>query len=123
MTEPTNKGPRGVIKALAALLPLGAMGVSVALAAAPARPIAPPDAAAGNVAGRLQAIRAAVTEITADQAGLQPGDPDIQKAWWANWRPGWFNGGWRNWRNGWNNWNNWRNNWFNGGWNNFWRNW
>jgi rSAM-associated Gly-rich repeat protein len=118
---------RRMLKTLASLLPLGALGVSVALAAAPMKPVitaGSEDAAKPSVAGRLAAIRTAVSEITAEQAGLQPGDPNIQKAWWGNWRPGfWGNGGWGNWHNGWHNW---RNAWGNGGWHNwhnFWRNW
>ena len=121
---------RRMLKTLASLLPLGALGVSVALAATPAKPIVSSgnkDAATRDVAGRLQAIRAAVSEVTAEQAGLQPGDPNIQKAWWGNWHPGfWGNGGWRNWHNGWGN-GGWRNGgWGNGGWHNWhngWGNW
>ena len=126
---------RRMLKILASLLPLGALGVSIALAATPAKPIigsgnedaASRDVAGRDVAGRLRAIRAAVSEVTAEQAGLQPGDPNIQKAWWGNWRPGWWgNGGWRNWHNGWGN-GGWRNGgWGNGGWHNWhngWGNW
>jgi rSAM-associated Gly-rich repeat protein len=124
-----------MLKILASLLPLGALGVSIALAATPAKPIigsgnedaASRDVAGRDVAGRLRAIRAAVSEVTAEQAGLQPGEPNIQKAWWGNWRPGWWgNGGWRNWHNGWGN-GGWGNGgWGNGGWHNChngWGNW
>jgi rSAM-associated Gly-rich repeat protein len=117
---------RRTLKALAALLPLGALGISVALAAAPGKPIEPtnaPDAAKPSVATRLATIRTAVSQVTAEQAGLQQGDPNILKAWWGNWRPWWGNGGWRNWPNGWHNWGN---GWGNGGWHNWpnwWRNW
>ena len=127
---------RRTLKALAALLPLGALGISTALAGTPAKPIVVPGQEAvppPGVAERLQAIRAAVSQVTAEQTGLQPGDPNIQKAWWGNWRPGWWanwhpgwgNGGWHNWHNGWGNggWHNWHNGWGNGGWHNFWRNW
>src|SRR5580698_8460077 len=124
-----------MLQTLGALLPLGAVGVSGALAATPARPIVPAETAGATqpgVAERLQAIRSAVSQVTAEQTGLQAGDPNIQKAWWgngpgiwANWHPGWGNGGWRNWHNGWGNggWRNWHNGWGNGGWHNFWRNW
>ena len=122
---------RRMLKAIAVLLPLGALGVSAALAAAPAKMIANPggdDAAKPGVAERLQAIRTAVSQVAAEQAGLQPGDPNVAKAWWGNWGPGgaWGNGGWRN--GGWGNggWHNWHNGWGNGGWHNwpnFWRNW
>ena len=124
---------RRMLQALGVLLPLGALGVSGALAAAPGKPPAPTtDGPQPAVAERLQAIRAAVSQVTAEQTGLPPGDPNIQKAWWGNWgpgwgnfAPGWRNGGWRNWHNGWGNggWRNWHNGWGNGGWHNFWRNW
>jgi rSAM-associated Gly-rich repeat protein len=122
---------RRMVKALAALLPLGALGVSVALAAAPGQPAAPAqhgNAAERGVSNRLQAIREAVSEITANQTGLEPGDPNIGQVQWLNFGvPGWRNGGWNNWRNGgWRN-GGWRNGgWNNGGWNNWhnaWRNW
>jgi rSAM-associated Gly-rich repeat protein len=121
---------RRTVKALAALLPLGALGVSVALAAAPGQPAAPAqqdDAAERGVADRLQAIREAISEITAEQTDLEPGDPNIGKVQWLNFGgPGWRNGGWNNWRNGWRN-GGWGNGgWRNGGWNNWhnaWRNW
>jgi len=126
---------RGSLKLLAALLPLGALGISSALAAAPGKPLAPmagTEIAQPAVAERLAAIRSAVSQVTAEQTGLQPGDRNIQKAWWgnwaprfwANWHPGWGNGGWHNWHN-WGNggWHNWHNGWGNGGWHNFWRNW
>jgi rSAM-associated Gly-rich repeat protein len=118
------------LKALMALLPMGAMGISSALAAVPPKPV---HQDATQVAQRLQAIRSAVSQVTADQHGLPPGDPNIQKAWWGNFGPGlgWRNGGWRNggwgnggWRNGgWRNagWPNWGNGWPNG-WGNGWRN-
>jgi len=118
--------PRRTLKALAALLPLGAFGISVALAAAPAKPIAPQtddSSAKPDVATRLAAVRTGVSQVIAAQEGLPPGDPNIVKTWWGNWRPGWGNGGWRNWSNGWHNWGN---GWHNGGWHNwpnFWRNW
>ena len=116
---------RRMLKALAALLPLGALGASTALASAAARPAV---AAHDGVAQRLRAIRGAVSELTAKDADLAPGDPNIRKAQWVNWLPGWGNGGWHNggWRNGgWNNWHNgWHNGgWGNGGWHNGWHNW
>lgn len=118
------------LKALVALLPLGALGISAVLAAASAEPITTPqrDAAANaeNVAERLQAIRRAVSQATALQHGLTEGDPNIVKAWWGNFRPGggWRNGGW-GWRNGGWGWRNggWHNGaWRNGGWPNRWGN-
>lgn len=123
--------PRRMAKALAALLPLGAFGVSVVLAATPAKAAAAPlDVSQRDVARRLQAIRGAVSELAASQADEDAAaDPNVQKAQWLNWGiPSWRNGGWNNWRNGWGNggWNNWHNGWRNGGWNNWhngWRNW
>jgi rSAM-associated Gly-rich repeat protein len=136
---------RSTIRVLAALLPLGAFGMSTALAAAPGKPFvaaaddnsASPSVTSASVATRLKAIRTATSQAVSEQAGLQPGDPNIQKAWWGNWHGGgwgwhggWGNGGWHNWHNGWGNggwgnggWHNWHNGWGNGGWHNFWRNW
>ena len=82
-----------MVKALAALLPLGALGVSVALAAAPGQPAAPAqqdDAAERGVADRLQAIREAISEITAEQTDLEPGDPNIGKVQWLNFGGSWL---------------------------------
>ena len=119
---------RRTIQMLAALLPLGITGMSAALAAAPGKPVSnSQNPASPGVAVRLKAIRAAVSHVAADQTGLEPGDPNIERVWlWGN--GGWRNGGWRNggWRNGgWGNggWHNWHNGWGNGGWPNFWRNW
>ena len=120
---------RRTLKTLAALLPLGALSISAALAAAPGKsmtPIEAGDAVTPSVSQRLLAIRGAVSSVTSEQTGIQPGDPNIQKAWWsnwaprfwANWHPGWGNGGWGN-----GGWHNWHNGWGNGGWHNFWRNW
>jgi rSAM-associated Gly-rich repeat protein len=122
---------------LAFLLPLGSIGTSAALAAAPGKPAEPTGAGqseARDVAGRLHAIREAVSQAVVEDPGSAGDDARIEKAWWGNWHPGWRNGGWgwRNggwgWRNGgwgWANggWPNWHNGWHNGGWGNFWRNW
>ncbi|MFO1055943.1 MAG: GrrA/OscA1 family cyclophane-containing rSAM-modified RiPP [Dongiaceae bacterium] len=126
---------RRTLKTLAALLPLGALGISSALASTPAsaRDSTPAVAAQGSaleqpgVAERLAAIRAAVSEITGGPNLPQAGEPGIQRLAWHNWGNfgPWFNGGWKNWGNGWHNggWNNWGNGWHNGGWKNFWANW
>jgi rSAM-associated Gly-rich repeat protein len=131
---------------LTALLPAGAFGLSVALAAsaskaAPAEPQEPrtePDVDAFSVANELQAIRDAVDEASAEiQTGHvgQIRDPDVRLAWWLNgnglgWGNGgavWGNGGYpawgnaRPWGNGWGGWVNaapWGNGWRNGGWGN-----
>ena len=104
--------PRRTLWALAALLPLGALGISTALASAPA-----PSAASGaverpGVAERLAAIRSAVSEIAADPAMPQPGDAGTETVAWGNW------GNFNPWGNG-----GWRNGWHNGGWKNYWGNW
>jgi rSAM-associated Gly-rich repeat protein len=122
---------RRTLGALAALLPLGALGISTALAATPAPSATDSALERPGVAERLAAIRSAVSEMTADPSMPQPGAPGTETiAWhnWANFGP-WGNGGWKNWGNGWHNggwfnggWNNW-NNWKNGGWKNFWANW
>jgi len=110
------------LKILSSVLPAGAVGASLLLAAptpAGAKPDMSSDHAGigrgGHVAERLAAIRDAVSEV----AGQGP-QRSVELAWWA-WRNGgggWRNGGW-GWRNG--GWGN--GGWRNGGWRNFWRNW
>ncbi len=128
------------LDALTVLLPAGVLGVSMALASAPAEAVVVPKpnagstaTADGSVAARLQAIRDGVTAVASREPPVAADDtPNILKAWWGNggWRNGgwgWHNGGWgwRNggwgWRNGWPN--GWGNGWHNGGWPNFWHNW
>ena len=58
---------RRTLKALATLLPLGALGISSALAAVPAKPVVAvesSESADPGVAQRLSAIRNAVSEVT-----------------------------------------------------------
>jgi rSAM-associated Gly-rich repeat protein len=115
-------------EALAALLPAGVMGLSMALAAA--------DAAAAtsssdvpssdkSVATRLEALRGTMTEAVKEAIEKSEPyvavDPETRLAWWGNgWRNGgWHNGGWRN--GGWHN-GGWGNGWHNGGWGNGWPN-
>jgi len=133
---------------LAALLPAGALGLSISLASAGAQAKAAPDSdnavadRSDLVALRLQAIRISVSEAlsqaTEDKENLST-EPETQLTWWGN--GGWRNGGWRNggWGNGgWHNggWGNgWHNGWGNGGllnqlfnpwgngWHNGWHNW
>ena len=121
-------------RALAALLPAGAFGLSVGLASVDAAASRPsnggPDAKApGDVALRLHSIRKSVSEAleqyAKDGEPFVAVDPETQLAWWGNggWRNGgWHNGGWRN--GGWGNggWHNWGNGWHNG-WHNGWLNW
>jgi rSAM-associated Gly-rich repeat protein len=132
-------------KALAALLPAGVLGISVALAAlavGQAESLTTERTGSeqtASVAERLSEIRAGVSQI--DVPGQK--DTDLDGALLAEWINvgggfGWRNGGWRNggwgnggWRNGgWGNggWHNWGNGgWGNGGgwhnWHNFWHNW
>jgi rSAM-associated Gly-rich repeat protein len=117
-------------EALAALLPAGVMGLSMALAAADASAATAvtdaPDASK-SVAARLEAIRGSVSEAWKQAYEKSEPyvalDPETKLAWWGN--GGWRNGGWRNggWGNGgWHNWGNggWHNGgWGNGGWNNW----
>jgi rSAM-associated Gly-rich repeat protein len=124
------------------LLPAGAIGISATLATAPAEAVVvpqqnplPQQAAPANVAQRLEAIRAGVSEIVGspDVQSSSLENPYIMKVWWHNgwgfrnggW--GWHNGGWGNgggWHNGgWGNGGGWRNGgWGNGGWGNGWHN-
>jgi rSAM-associated Gly-rich repeat protein len=127
---------KNTIKTLSALLPVGVMGMSVALASTtPAEtPATPASGGETQVASRLASIRDAVSAVSAEE---QARDGNVQTAWWANWHGGgirfggwrnggWHNGGWGNggggWANGWpNGWHNWGNGWHNG-WHN-WHNW
>ena len=124
----TSKDRRST-EALAALLPAGVMGLSMALAAADATAAtAVTDApnASKSVADRLETIRGSVSEAWKQAyEKAEPYvalDPETKLAWWGN--GGWRNGGWRN--GGWGNggWHNWGNGWHNGGWGNGgWNNW
>jgi rSAM-associated Gly-rich repeat protein len=125
---------RRSVRALAALLPAGALCLSVSLASAEAAASLSsqdggPDAKKpGEVAKRLQSIRLSVSDAmekyAKDGEPFVAVDPETQLAWWGNggwrnggWRNGgWGNGGWHNWGNG--GWHNWGNGWHNG-----WLNW
>ena len=105
---------RRALRALAALLPAGALGLSVSLAAADAKAALSADAKAkkpGSVAERLQSIRATVSgamnEMPMGDEPFLKVDPEKRLAWWGN--GGWGNGagfraplGWLNigWPNG-----------------------
>ena len=124
---------------LSALLPAGALGMTILLGssgAEAAREIADPQASVAPpapVSRRLDAIRDAVSEAIRAE-GRVPLEGTESVAWanigvnipflwpfWNNWgNGGWGNGGWRNggWRNG--GWHN--GGWGNGGWHNGWRN-
>jgi rSAM-associated Gly-rich repeat protein len=120
---------RRKLRALAALLPAGALSLSMSLAAADANASASAGAdrpSQTSVAQRLQSIRNSVSEVMTEvskDADDPSVDRDIQLAWWGN--GGWRNGGWHNWGNGWHNgWGN--GGWGNGGWHNWgngWHNW
>jgi len=116
---------RRTLRALAALLPAGALGLSMSLAAADAGAAKASGAdrpAPASVGQRLQSIRKSVSAVL-NEAAKEADDPtvdrDIQLAWWGNggwrnggWRNGgWGNGGWHNWGNG--GWHNWGNGWHN----------
>jgi rSAM-associated Gly-rich repeat protein len=113
---------RRTLKALAALLPAGTLGLSVSLAAADAKATAVADGNAkdpGSVAERLQSIRdsvsGALSEVPNGDEPFLKVDPEKRLAWWGNgWHNGWHNGGWGN---GWHN-GGWGNGWHNGGWGN-----
>ena len=126
---------RRSLRALAALLPSGILGLSMSLAAADASAAKSSDSAPAkgtpeSVALRLEAIRNSVSvivRIPMDGDKEQASDDDnVRLAWWGN---GWHNGGWGNggllgdlfggWHNGgWGN-GGWRNGgWGNGGWHN-----
>ena len=124
---------RRSVRALAALLPAGALCLSVSLASADAAASLSPDSGPdakqpGEVAKRLQSIRLSVSDAmekyAKDGEPFVAVDPETQLAWWGNggwrnggWRNGgWGNGGWHNWGNG--GWHNWGNGWHNG-----WLNW
>jgi rSAM-associated Gly-rich repeat protein len=132
------------LRVLSLLLPAGALGISVALASAPAKAMVVPDPSSqvkpeSGVAARLQAIRAGVSMLDSETAP-PAGDPNITKAWWANGLPwvnvvpwgnggfrngGWGNGGFRNggWGNGGFRNGGWGNGGWGNGWHNGWRNW
>jgi rSAM-associated Gly-rich repeat protein len=126
-------------KALAVVLPAGAFGASVVLAAATQTQTPSQPSNGQGVSIRLQEIRSGISDMTGS-ADDGSGDAKATPAWWGNggwgrWRlgwgnggfgwhnGGWGNGGWPNWHNGggWGNgggWPNWHN-----GWHNFWHNW
>jgi rSAM-associated Gly-rich repeat protein len=119
---------RRSVSALAALLPAGALGLSVSLASADAEAAISSKVDTGkSVAERLQSIRdsvsGALSEIPKDGEPFLKVDPEKRLAWWGN-------GGWNNWGNApvipfitpWNNWGNGWHNWGNG-WHNGWHNW
>src|SRR2546430_934871 len=104
---------RRTFRALAALLPAGALGISISLASADAMASTSSvdlaiQAKTESVALRLEAIRNSVSVIV--RLNAKPGE-DFESAanatklaWWGN--GGWRNGGWRNggWGNGFHNW-------------------
>ena len=133
-----------ISKALAALLPGGALGASILLAlVAPAvtegrssQAQDPPPLT--NISERLKSIRSALTNLetpvqSSGSAEFERGNSaNAEPTWWGNggwgrWRLGWGNGGfgWPNWHN-WHNWGNgggWGNGGPpNGGWHNYWHN-
>ncbi len=118
-----------ISKALSMVLPGGAVGASLVLAASAAQAsmAGAPVASDVSVADRLQAIRTGVNEVVLrHEEGEATEESPFIHTWWGNggwgrWNLGWGNGGWRN---GWHNWPNWHNGWNNwgNGWHNFWNN-
>ena len=120
------------LRILSALAPSGALGVSVLLASTvpsmanqhPAS-VDPSATPAPRVSERLDAIRGAMSEVTAGPGIAATVDVGGERklAWFNG---GWGNGGvgiflgppWNNWHD-WNNWHNWGNGWHNGGWGNW----
>ena len=106
---------RRSLRALAQLLPSGALGLSVGLAAADAAATTTlePDGGKPSVAVRLESLRTdvsgAIEQYRRDGEPFVAVDPEQLLAGWGNggWRNGgWRNGGWGNggWHNGWHNW-------------------
>ncbi len=97
---------RRSLRTLANLLPSGALGLSVGLAAADAAATSVPERQEGSVAQRLQSLRldvsVALEQYRKDGEPFVAVDSEERLAWWGN--GGWRNGGWRNWGNGWHNW-------------------
>lgn len=96
---------RRSLRALAQLLPSGALGLSAGLAAADAATSTThPQSQNPSVEKRLQSLRSDFTEATSqyptDGKPFVAVDPEQRLAWWGN--GGWRNGGWRN--GGWRNW-------------------
>ena len=116
-------------KILSALIPVGALGMSILLGsggAEAARETAvdpQAGATAPRVAERLAAIRDAVSAVTMPGSEAAPAAEGRERLAWHNWAN--FGIGipyWNDWRNGWKNWgNNWNNGWNN--WGNGWNNW
>lgn len=106
---------RHSLPALVRLLPSGALGLSVGLAAADAAAttVEVPNGEKATIAQRLESLRTdvsgALEQYRKDGAPFVAVDAEQQLAWWGNggWRNGgWRNGGWGNggWHNGWHNW-------------------
>ena len=112
---------RKYLSILSALVPSGALGMSVLLASsAPA--VAREHPAGGElsatplpkVSERLEAVRSAMSVVGSPIEATASSTGERQMAWanWGNGGVGIFVGPpWSNW----NNWNNWRNNWSNWG--------
>lgn len=102
------------IKTVSYLMPVGALGASLALgAAAPAtaseepQSLQPSAVEKAKVSERLAAVRDAVSSVDGKASAAAKAEGRLA---WGNWGFGW---GWPNW----NNWHNWRN------WGNWFRNW
>jgi len=106
---------RRSLPGLAGLLPAGALGLSVGLAAADAAAttVTEMQGEKASIAERLQSLRVdvsgALEQYRKDGEPFVVVESEQRLAWWGNggWRNGgWRNGGWGNggWHNGWHNW-------------------
>jgi hypothetical protein len=116
------------VSILSAILPAGALGVSLLLGATGPSTANTPSGGSQRLASdedrvseRLAAVREAVSAVAGSDSGPEKAEKGKHQLAWGNWWGGWGYRpwgyyGWPNWPN-WNNWHNWNN------WNNSWRNW
>ena len=114
-------------KILSAILPAGALGMSILLGSAGAEAArevpagdGPNAASPARVAERLSAVRDAVSDVIGIEHTVPEPPEGADRLAWHNWAnfggPIWnnWNNKWKNWKNNWGNgWNNWPNGWRN----------
>src|SRR5882724_2995274 len=97
---------------LSVLLPAGALGMSILLGSTGAK--ADREISTGSpsapVAGRLEAIRSAVSDVFAERGQAAPATEGTQLLAWKNWT----NFGWPSWSARKNKGKDWNNHWHNG---------
>ena len=115
-------GTERYLRILSALLPAGILGMSVLLGSTGAHaarelPAGAPTSSGPQVAERLAAIRAAVSDVgLTDGSMIQALDGTEQVAWLNAWNNGPWGNNWKNWKNNWGNgWKNGGGAWKNGG--------